>query len=199
MIGCTSDEQTLYNVGKDWWGKLTDDGLVAQLTPQFGDKTAALIAGAKALRPDDSPSYLYTDITSKAGAFRGSVALAERKSALPGGVWRYVWEWGAPVDGGMLRAPHTMEIPFAFDNVDKGPMLLGTDPATFALGRQTSNVWTQFARSGDPNISGLPHWPKYDPATRATMMFNTESRVENDPYGAMRQILATIPRRGPMG
>jgi para-nitrobenzyl esterase len=199
MIGCTSDEQTLYNVGKDWWGKLTDDGLVAQLTPQFGDKTAALIAGAKALRPDDSPSYLYTDITSKAGAFMGSVALAERKSAQPGGVWMYVWEWGAPVDGGMLRAPHTMEIPFAFDNVDKGPMLLGTDPATFALGRQTSNVWTQFARSGDPNISGLPHWPKYDPATRATMMFNTESRVENDPYGAMRQILATIPRRGPMG
>ena len=78
-------------------------------------------------------------------------------------------------------------------------MLLGTDPATFALGRQTSSVWTQFARSGDPNTSGLPHWPKYDPATRATMMFNTESRVENDPYGAMRQILATIPRRGPMG
>jgi para-nitrobenzyl esterase len=74
----------------------------------------------------------------------------------------YVWEWGSPVDGGMMRAPHTMEIPFVFDNVDKGPILLGTEPRPAALGKQASAAWVAFARTGDPNApkSTLPSWPK---------------------------------------
>jgi len=89
-----------------------------------------------------------------------------------------------------------MEIPFVFDNVDKGPILLGTEPSTAALGKQASAAWVAFARTGDPNApkSTLPHWPKYDPAVRATMVFNTKSRVENDPYAEFRKLMpATRP------
>jgi para-nitrobenzyl esterase len=31
--------------------------------------------------------------------------------------------------------------------------------------------WVNFARTGDPNGSGLPVWPKYDATTRPYMEF----------------------------
>jgi para-nitrobenzyl esterase len=190
MVGCTADEQTLYNVGFDWWGKQTEAEMVARLKTQYGPLTDQLVAAAKARYPNENPSYLFTDITSKA-AFVSSAALAERKAAQPAPVYMYVWEGRTAVDGGMMRAPHTTEIAFAFDNVALGPMLLGSAPATTLLGRQASAAWTAFARSGDPNDpkSALPHWPKYEPATRATMMFNLKSRVENDPYAEFRKLM----------
>ena len=81
-----------------------------------------------------------------------------------------------------------------FDNVERGPLLLGTAASTRALAKAASTAWTSFARSGDPNGRfGLPVWPKYEPTRRATMMFNTQSRVENDPYAAFRQLM---PPRG---
>jgi para-nitrobenzyl esterase len=193
MVGCTSDEQTLYNVGYDWWGKQTEAQLLERVKAQYGPQADALVTAAKARYPKDNPSYLFTDITSKA-AFVSSAALAERKSAQPAPTYLYVWERGAPVDGGMMRAPHTMEIPFVFDNVALGPMLLGNAPSTLALGRQGSATWTAFARTGDPNTAkaGLPHWPRYDATTRATMIFNTKSRVENDPYAEFRKLMPPL-------
>ena len=193
MVGCTADEQTLYNVGFGWWGKQTDDEAVARLRGQYGALAEPLYAAAKARYPSDNPSYRYVDVTSKA-AFVSSAALAERKSAQPAPVYMYVWEWRAPVDRGMMRAPHTMEIPFAFDNVDKGPILLGAAPATQRLGKQASGAWTAFARTGDPNAagSGLPRWPRYDAQARATMIFNTTSRIENDPYAEFRKLMPPI-------
>jgi para-nitrobenzyl esterase len=190
MIGCTKDEQTLYNVGFPWWGKLTQAELVEKLRPQFKDKTDALISAFRKLRPNDSPSYLYTDIASTTFAFMGSITLAERKAAQNAApVYMYIWEWGAPVDDGILRAPHTMELPFVFDNVDKGPILLGTAASTKALGKQASSVWTSFARTGTPAAAGIPKWPAYDAQTRATMMFDLKSRVENDPNAEIRKIM----------
>lgn len=188
IIGCTKDEQTLYNVGFPWWGKLTESELVEKLRPQFAGKTEALIEAFKELRPQDSPSYLYTDVTSTR-PFMGSVTLAERKALQTAPVYMYVWEWGAPVDDGILRAPHTIELPFVFDNVHLGPMLLGTAASTRRLGRLASSAWSAFARTGDPNTAGLPKWPRYDAAKRGTMIFDVTSHVVNDPYSSVRKIL----------
>lgn len=194
MVGVTADEQTLYNVGFDWWGKASEADTLKRLQGQYGDRAPALLAAAKALRPNDNPSYLYTGVTSK-GPFVTSALLAERKAAQPAPVYMFVWEWGAPADGGMMRAPHTLEIPFVFDNVERGPLLLGTAASTRTLARQAASAWTAFARTGNPNAagSGLPNWPRYDAARRATMIFNTRSRVEDDPYAAFRGLM---PPRG---
>jgi len=193
MIGCTKDEQTLYNVGFPWWGKIDEAGAIALLkqNPLIASRTDALWALAKKSFPSDNPSYLYTDITSKTFAFTGSVTLAERKAAQRAApVFMYIWDYGAAAAGGILRAPHTMEIGFAFDNIDKGPILYGNAPALKPLATKASDAWVAFARSGDPNTKGLPHWPAYDATTRATMIFDEKSRIENDPYAEFRKLLS---------
>jgi len=68
----------------------------------------------------------------------------------------YIWNWGAPLEGGILRAPHTAEIVFAFDNVDTAPIWLGSDAATKRLGGMASKTWVSFAHNGDPNNGEIP-------------------------------------------
>jgi len=51
-----------------------------------------------------------------------------------------------------------------------------------------SQAWLAFARTGDPKRRPA-HWPAYDPQGRATMMFDLESRIENDPMAEVRKIL----------
>jgi len=154
-----------------------------------GPLAEPLIAAFRKLHPENSPSYLFNDMMSATFAFKDSVTLAERKAAQPAPVYTYIYNWSAPVENGILKAPHTIEIPFVFDNVELGPILLGTDLATKYLGRLTSSAWTAFARTGNPNTPGLPQWPKYDVSRRATMIFDVENKVVDDPMSEVRKIL----------
>ena len=98
-------------------------------------------------------------------------------------------------DLGKLKSLHTLEIPFAFANVDNGPTMTGTGKDRYALEEKVSGAWASFARTGSPNYKGLPNWPKFDLATRATMILDNECKVVNDPNGAERKLLASL-RRG---
>jgi para-nitrobenzyl esterase len=49
-----------------------------------------------------------------------------------------------------------------------------------------------FARTGNPNHKGLPNWKPFDVKERATMVFNNETALVNDPYGEERLALQAI-------
>ena len=68
----------------------------------------------------------------------------------------------------------------------------GGGPAAAALAAKMSEAWIGFARTGDPNTPNLPVWPAYEAATRATMVFDDEPAVVNDPGGEERHLWATI-------
>ena len=77
--------------------------------------------------------------------------IAERRAALgKGPVYLYYFRWETPVDGGRLKSPHTIEIPFAFDNVKAATRLTGGGPEALALADKVSGAWIAFARTGDP-------------------------------------------------
>ena len=54
------------------------------------------------------------------------------------------------------------------------------------LANKVSDAWIAFARTGNPNIPKLPHWPMFDPEGRATMVFDNASKVVNDPLREQR-------------
>jgi para-nitrobenzyl esterase len=58
-----------------------------------------------------------------------------------------------------------------------------------------SIAWAKFAHSGDPNHPGLPNWPAFNTTDRATMIFNNECKVVNDPNGAERKALADLRKQ----
>ena len=63
----------------------------------------------------------------------------------------------------------------------------GDDPQVLA--DQMSEAWLAFARTGNPAIPALPDWPAYETGRRATMIFNLESTVADDPMSEVRAIL----------
>jgi para-nitrobenzyl esterase len=95
-----------------------------------------------------------------------------------------------------MGAAHAAELPFVFDAFEANRDFIGVpkDQAEADRWRSLSNAmqdaWIAFARSGDPNQAGnpdLPRWPRYQLPDRATMTFDYQNRVVNDPNGGERQ------------
>jgi para-nitrobenzyl esterase len=145
-------------------------------------------------RPGASPSLLFFLITSDRTR-TNAIAQAERKAAQGAApAYMYLFAWETPVLGGRIHTPHDTEMLFVFDNVHTAPGLLGTGKDLQPLADKTSGAWAAFARSGNPSQPGLA-WPAYTPAARATMVFDRETRVVNDPSRdervAVQKLVAT--------
>ena len=107
---------------------------------------------------------------------------AKRKAAQKAApAYLYRFDWETPEDGGHMRSPHTVEIPFVFNNIAIAGPLISKMPEAYDLAKKVSASWVAFARTGNPNVPGLPTWPAYGAATRDTMLFNNASRVAQDP------------------
>jgi para-nitrobenzyl esterase len=77
---------------------------------------------------------------------------------------------------------HATEIPFVFDTVsDKYGAALA--PADEAIAKQANAYWINFAKTGDPNAPGLPHWPAYTAAGDELLNFTNDGPVaQADPW-----------------
>jgi para-nitrobenzyl esterase len=85
---------------------------------------------------------------------------------------------------------HACEIAFTFDNAEICDHYSGGTPEAFVLSKQISTAWVNFARTGNPNHDGLPHWPTYTAEHQATMYFDTPCKVRNNPEGEGLRLMA---------
>jgi carboxylesterase type B len=92
----------------------------------------------------------------------------------------YEFAWRSPQFDGRLGACHSLEIPFVFHTLGNGSeALLGLTPPQ-PLADTMHGAWVAFTTNGDPR------WPPYDLQRRATMRFDTTSRVLEDPLARER-------------
>lgn len=193
LIGWCKDEWTIFTAGEPWFGRMTEADLQARIKP-FGPPGQRLLAALREAYPAYSPTYLFEQMLS-VRVMLGSEILAGRKAAA-GGAPAYVYkmDWETPVSDGAFKSPHTMEIPFVLYSYDKVRTFVGEGPGPAHMAAQIGGAWAAFARSGKPDHAGIPHWPAFNSTERPVMVFNTVSKVVNDPLPGVRQVLETMPQ-----
>ncbi|HRI78700.1 MAG TPA: carboxylesterase family protein, partial [Cyclobacteriaceae bacterium] len=72
-------------------------------------------------------------------------------------------------------SPHGQEVAFVFQHVNASdPNASNTDEA---ISDAMSTYWTNFARNGDPNGSGVPVWPSFTEAKPDVLYFSQTPKV----------------------
>ena len=172
---------------------LTEAGLEQLLAAQYGERSRQILAEFARAYPGARPFDLFSAI-STAGVRQQAMDQAGRKAAQQAApAYLYLFNYRTPVLDGRPGAFHSAEIAFVFNNLGLCPNLWGGDPHARRLEGQISQAWVQFARTGNPNHAGLPHWPAFTPGDTKTMVFDQHSSLEED-HGleARRMLLAGL-------
>jgi len=195
LIGNAATETTLYlainprNLSLD---SAEVHKRVARLLKIDDAQTTGMIDVYRASLTEPSPSDVLAAISTDYVFRRNTLHLAALQSK-QAPVYTYVFDWKTPVMGGLLHSPHTVEVPFVFGTTKAASGLLGNGPEIPELSRTVMGAWVAFAKTGNPNTSRLPHWPKYDVDTRSAMMLDTESHVARDPGSEARRTIDGLP------
>ncbi len=178
---------------------ITDDELPDRLE-QFIDRSDVdeAVRLVRSSTPNAPASEVLFTIATARGYWRDSVLQTERKAthAAEGGapVWSYRVMWRTPVEDGRRVTPHSLDLPFMFDNVDTVPDMIGpaTDE-TAAMAQAMSESWLAFARTGDPDCAAVPEWSPYDLARRTVMHFDVPPVAVDDPHRSERLFMERYP------
>ncbi|MGA8042359.1 MAG: carboxylesterase/lipase family protein [Terracidiphilus sp.] len=159
--------------------EMTEDALKGRVHEAFGDKAGNIIAAAKSVYPNALPFELWSVIA--VSGVRASALTQARLKAAQGAAPAYCYQfaWQTPVLNGRPMSFHCSELAFVFDNTDRCENMTGGGPAARELAAKMSDAWIHFARTGDPNHPGLPHWAPLTAETNATMVFDTQCELRN--------------------
>jgi len=192
FIGSNLDENKLFLMWTPKAFGLTEEGLnktvntLMRFTKQKENKSMRIIDSYRELRksPRDIADAILTDYMFRIPSIR----LAEKQSKYQKNIYMYLFTWKSPFDGGKYGAMHALELPFVFGLL--GDRDIGIFPRrseeTQKLSEQMIDAWLAFARTGNPNHENIPELPPYDQEKRATILFNKEVTIEQDPYGNER-------------
>lgn len=114
--------------------------------------------------------------------FRGPARfLAGEMSSVGKPAWFY--EFGYVAEGRRGSVPgafHSDDVAYVFGDLGMRQRWRGDAPPTAAdlrMAQITTSYWVNFAKRGDPNGPGLPHWPRYERSTDQMLDLGTQVSV----------------------
>lgn len=195
MLGNTHDETRAF-IGLDSpkvrgldWGNLA-----ARMAPELKIDILPewVVAQYRARYPNWAPIDVFYDATTAGRSWRGQVIEAEARAAAGAPCWVYQVDFASRTDP-RRGAFHTMDIPLVFGTLDATGSQTGTAADARGASKAMQDAFVTLATTGDPNHQGTPNWPHYDLSSRATMIFDARSRIENDPRAWQRELFARVP------
>jgi para-nitrobenzyl esterase len=180
LVGTNAEETTLW---------LPDSDAKNQLEAAARRFDAAdVLESYRRARPDASTRETLVSFTTDHGFRVPAIRLAEARAGHGGESFMYLFRWKSRAFGGRLGATHALEIPFAFDNLDRPGVdtFLGEGDRPQATADVMHAAWTAFIRTGNPACEALPDWPSYTPERRSSAIFDSDSSVALDPDGDLR-------------
>jgi len=172
---------------------MTEQDLTETLSASHGAKGAALAKIYRSHFPAKPPYLLHAQIITDAGFRRFAHAQAEAKAARQAApVYTYLWEWICPAYGGKFGAAHAMDVAASMHNERDAILGSGSGDALRMCDTMASSLLA-FAKNGNPNNSRVPHWPRFDASSRATMVFDRDTRIERDPHETLRKAWLDMP------
>ena len=173
---------------------LTWDNLAERMAPELRIDILPewVVAEYRRHFPDWTPTEIFYGATTAGRSWRGQVIEAEERAraGVPGFVYQVDFTSRTDPRRGAF---HTMDIPLVFGTLGAAGSQTGTAADARAASQAMQESFVAFATTGDPNHPGLPRWPRYDLAHRATMIFDARSHVENDPRRWQRELFARVP------
>ncbi len=183
IIGNVRDEFRPIPIGID------EADLIDAVPPSHRAQAGPIVAEARKAFPGHPPGDLAAIIRAM-GIRNLALDQARKKHALMAApVFSYWFTWPTPVLDGQVGVPHGSDVPAAFNNTALADQFTGNGPEARRVARLMSRAWVNFATTGDPSQPDLV-WPRYDPINIQTMVFDSHSRVERDPAGGLRRLLA---------
>ncbi|MBN2320732.1 MAG: carboxylesterase family protein, partial [Acidobacteria bacterium] len=92
----------------------------------------------------------------------------------------------------MLGTCHGLEIPYIFGNFTDWFSSIGSNTIDRSLSDKMMSYWTSFARTGNPDTDGLPHWPAYKTEDglyqNIDSPITTEANLYEDSYTLVRKV-----------
>jgi para-nitrobenzyl esterase len=181
MIVGTTLNEFVSAINHPEYESMTDAELEQRVHGLFGDKTPAILAAFRKRTPAAKPFDLWSHIAAST-VRENAIKQCKAKAALgKAPAYLYWFTWQTPILGGRPRAFHCSEIAFAFDNTDRCESMTGGGPDARALAAKVSEAWIHFARTGNPNHPGIPHWAEFTPDTVPTMIFDNKTDAVNNP------------------
>jgi para-nitrobenzyl esterase len=193
LIGTNRDEWTLFQL---FVGDATVEPFKPLLRARLGDaQVDRLVAAYRGAEPGRTEQRAWVDMVGELVFRIPVIRFAEAQAGHATPVYLYRFDWPSPSFDGRLGAAHALELPLVWNRLDlpTAPILLGPDLAAVQpLATAMHDTWVAFIKTGDPNGAGLPRWPRYDAARRATLLIDRDSRVVDDPAGDLRALWDAI-------
>lgn len=175
ICGSNKDEFKLFTGMNPMFNKMTDNEIHKQLEEQFGELWTELYdyfskVGINKETYNRIMSYYFIIYPT----LKYSEILSENSP-----VYVYKFNHEHPV----LGAFHALELPYVWHKFDtETSELFRVADQDTKLADKMHHAWIAFAKNGNPNTEELPYWPEFNIEKREVMVFDNESKVENDPY-----------------
>lgn len=172
---------------------MTEQELTDSLSASYGAKAATLQKAYREYFPTKSSYLLYAQIITDSGFRRFAHAQAEAKAARQAAaVHTYLWEWNCPAFDGKFGAVHAMDVAASMHNERDAILGSGSSDAR-RMCDALASAFLAFAKTGNPNNSRVPQWPRFDSSTRSTLVFDRDTRIVRDPHGTLRKLWLDMP------